>query len=759
MKTSKESKISYINEIHPSESVFSPRWQPSQGEETLRLINGLHISDDEKGTLLDQSIDILSCCTAPNEKNLQSSKTGLVVGFVQSGKTMSFTALISLARDNNFPIVFLIAGNANNLFEQSNERLRRDLKLNERDDRQWYVLDNPASNVENINHLNEILRDWKDSSLSKEMKQTILFIVMKNHKHLSNLSKLLSKLELQGILSLFIDDEADQASMNTKVRLGQESTTYQKLNSLRSFFPHHTYLQYTATPQAPLLISIIDNLSPDFVRVLTPGKNYVGGKDFFKENSPYLLTIPPEDIPPEDETVFDAPSSLKDAMRIFFVGVAAAYALSTSPPGNRSMMVHPSRKTGDHVFYKRWVNDIKRSWDLILKSDKDEDSSKEELLKEFEFAYFELKKTVLNIPDCKTVFSQLLFAIRRTRVLEVNTRKGGKTPNVNWRDAFSHILIGGQSMDRGFTVEGLTVTYMPRGIGVGNADTIQQRARFFGYKRNYLGFCRIFLSPDTMHAYIDYLNHEQNIHEQLIRLESNFGDLKSWKRVFFLSPDLKPTRKNVLSSDYIHDSFSDSWFFPKHPHSLSESDLSYNRSLIKEFLSNLNLKENAGHSKRTEYQIHLEGNCFLEEIYEKLLVDFRMHDSTDSLNYTGILLQISEYLEKDKALRCRVVQMRPRAPQAVERKISEQGTADGAISNPFQGAHPSKDNKNYKVGEIYPGDREIKDHDHITVQFHEFTLTKKREEQSGFVTYPSVPVIAIWVPKKFENYWVASPFA
>ena len=76
------------------------------------------------------------------------------------------------------------------------------------------------------------------------------------------------------------------------------------------------------------------------------------------------------------------------------------------------------------------------------------------------------------------------FAFRNTRVLEVNAR-GGRTPPVDWRSAYGWILVGGQAMDRGFTVEGLTVTYMPRGIGVGNADTVQQRARFFGYKRRY----------------------------------------------------------------------------------------------------------------------------------------------------------------------------------------------------------------------------------------------------------------------------------
>ena len=70
-------------------------------------------------------------------------------------------------------------------------------------------------------------------------------------------------------------------------------------------------------------------------------------------------------------------------------------------------------------------------------------------------------------------------------------------------------------MDRGFTVEGLTVTYMPRGLGVGNADTVQQRARFLGYKGDYLGLCRIFVGPDVRMAFSSYVEHEEDIHHEL----------------------------------------------------------------------------------------------------------------------------------------------------------------------------------------------------------------------------------------------------
>jgi hypothetical protein len=105
-------------------------------------------------------------------------------------------------------------------------------------------------------------------------------------------------------------------------------------------------------------------------------------------------------------------------------------------------------------------------------------------------------------------------------------------------------------MDRGFTVEGLTVTYMPRSPGVGNADTIQQRARFFGYKRRYLGYCRIYLENDARTAFVQYVEHEEEIRAQLQDVSISGRSLRDWKRAFVLSPDLKPCRNNVIQYDY-----------------------------------------------------------------------------------------------------------------------------------------------------------------------------------------------------------------
>jgi len=102
-------------------------------------------------------------------------------------------------------------------------------------------------------------------------------------------------------------------------------------------------------------------------------------------------------------------------------------------------------------------------------------------------------------------------------------------------------------MDRGFTIEGLTVTYMPRGIGVGNADTVQQRARFFGYKRGYLGYCRVYLEQVTHRAFQRYVEYEEDMRVQLEDIRDSGRSLNDWKRALVLDNALRPCRQNVRS--------------------------------------------------------------------------------------------------------------------------------------------------------------------------------------------------------------------
>jgi hypothetical protein len=417
------------------------------------------VPEASRESVRDAAVSILAKTVPPNAPVGQ--ETGLVIGYVQSGKTMSFETVAALARDNGFQIVIVVAGVANPLLDQSTGRLRRDLRLDEQGrERRWIQFQNPGDDDATVQAIRDVLDDWRDPGTPEEYKKTVLITVLKNHRRLQNLADLVRSLGLQGVPVLIIDDEADQASLNNEVAQGQESTTYRNLMELRQALLSHTYLQYTATPQAPLLISIIDSLSPNFVEVLQPGDDYVGGREFFGDNLSYARVIPPNEVPTNANPLTEPPESLLEALRVFMVGVTAGLREGRNT-GNRSMLVHPSHRTAQHQGYYNWVRDIFEEWKRILNL-RDNDPDKQELIEDFREAYRDVADTVEGyLPAFEELLPSFRFAFRNTRILEVNAR-GGRTPEVDWRSAYGWILVGGQAMDRGFTVEGLTVTYMPR---------------------------------------------------------------------------------------------------------------------------------------------------------------------------------------------------------------------------------------------------------------------------------------------------------
>lgn len=699
------------------------RWQPIVGNETYDLVNSLDVPDASRKRVVEEAVSILSKCTPPSDAT--GAETGLVIGYVQSGKTMSFTTVATLARDNGYQMVIVITGTSVPLLTQSTERLVKDLRLSTRRDRKWQRFTNPSADGNDVTNIQNSLADWDDETVYADERRTVLITVMKNVAHLDSLIALLSALPLDGRPVIVIDDEADQAGLNTGVRQGRESATYQRLLRLRRALPHHTYLQYTATPQAPLLINLIDVLSPRFTELLTPGPDYVGGRDFFIEAPGLIRTVPESEIPSPSNTLHEPPESLLQALRLFFLGVAAGL-IRDQGYGNRSMLVHPSQRTYDHGQYFNWVRAVRERWGATLGLP-DSDPDREEFLRELRDAYSDLQSTVPDLPTFDELVRQLKRAIRQTRVEEVNTR-AGETPHIDWSAAYPHILVGGQAMDRGFTVEGLTVTYMPRGIGVGNADNIQQRARFLGYKRKYLGYCRVFLENIARDAYQNYVVHEEDVRARLAAHSKTGRSLVDWKREFFLTSQLKPTRRSVLGLDYMRLSFGDEWWNPGAPHDTMEA-VEKNREVVKTFLASLDLKPDPGHTERSEVMRHLvDDEVPLNVAFDSLLTQYIVTSPDDSQKLTVLCILIQNYLEDTPDAVCSVYLMSGGKPR--KRGLG----SDGRIENLFQGAHPDT------RGAIYPGDRKIRRSDGLTIQIHQLNI----EEAAGLIS--DVPTIAVWIP-------------
>ncbi len=542
------------------------------------------------------------------------------------------------------------------------------------------------------------------------------------------------------------DDEGDQASLNTRARWAARegidvedltendvSTIYRRITALRNIFPHHTFLQYTATPQANLFINIIDRLSPNFIKLLTPGDEYTGGITFFEENSNLIVEIPPADLP-STQPLTESPNSLLRALKLFYLGVATGTVLQSyrlPSQRNRSMLIHPSRLQGDHSTFYGWVNTIKESWRRLLEgADNDE---KAELLNDFLSAYNDLQMTVCDLPSFEQLTDfNLIHSIQYTPIIEVNARRGA-TPQINWQDSYSWILVGGQSMDRGFTVEGLTVTYMPRNIGVGNVDTIQQRARFFGYKRSYLGYCRVFLDDVTIDFYNNIIEHEEDVREQLEEFNVNNRHLNDWDRKAVLDGMLNLTRANILYDDLDRDRFGEEWFRINAPHDTEQYIVS-NRETVFNFLNTktASFAEDTGHVQRTEDQKHLVATLSLQDCLDNLLNNLRFTRETDSATYSSLRGVLKRYLRNNQNDNCLIYLMSANSLTDWKRR-TRRLNANDEIQQLFQGRNP-------RTGHvIYPGDSEIKNDNILTIQIHLLDLRD--------TTFASVPTLAVWIPE------------
>jgi len=404
--------------------------------------------------------------------------------------------------------------------------------------------------------------------------------------------------------------------------------------------------------------------------------------------------------------------------------------------------VHPHQARALHDYYFTWARSLKDLWMTVFDGG-GAPESRDEVLQLFERAYGELGKTVSPdaLPSWEEIREDLPLAIRTTEILEVNAARG-VTPTVPWRDQYAHILVGGQAMDRGFTVEGLTVTYMPRAAGDGNADTVPQRARFFGYKQQYLGFCRVWLDTQVQGIFEQYVEHEEDIRARLIEARRKGQDLRQWKRAFFLASALRPTRRQVVSLPYMRGNDGERWVDPQYPHALQEV-IDANNAAIDAFAATLSTEEWREDARLTEHQRHqVARGVPLTDVYERLLEEARMTDPEDSLRHTALLLQISTWLERNPNSKVDVYIMRPGAGMA-QRTL---GTKDELL-NFYQGANPSD---GPAKATIYPGDREIFNPDSITVQIHTLALTSR----DGQRQYPRVRLLAIHVPQEVGKDWL-----
>lgn len=464
--------------------------------------------------------------------------TVLALGHVQSGKTTSITALAAAAADAGYQVIVALLGSTNLLLDQNRSRLEKAFEIETRSDYVWTRATNPSSDAAGSRLLADVRRG-----------RTVLVSLLKHAGRIESATKQLANLPA-GTRVLIIDDEADQASLNTSQntptngspQAAQASRTYSAIRKLRNAVPSHLYVQYTATPYAPLLLDAADILHPDYVEFLTPGTGYTGGKEFFIDHETEVVRkVPLLDEQASKVPPLDLQDSLHQALSSFLAGaVLLMINGNASPP--ISMLVHSTARNDVQQRYEFLIRQQIKKWAALVDAG-DPSTIPESIAKERQKI---VEHGVADVDDNAFV-SKLDFVLEEATTWLVNST--ADINRVDWHVSPIHILIGGNKLDRGFTVEGLTVTYMNRPASP-QVDTLEQRARAFGYRGDLLPYCQFFGSRKTVDSLTAIVHTEADLRARLLDHVESDGTVHTWaQEVGLLLPEnMLPTRSSVVNA-------------------------------------------------------------------------------------------------------------------------------------------------------------------------------------------------------------------
>lgn len=506
------------------------------------LINEKGLSRDVIGTLDGTTDEMMDLLGNPSQEN-NFQRRGLVIGDVQSGKTATYTALINKAADANYRIIILLTGTIEKLRKQTQSRL----------DEGFIGLDSTAFTRDKNNilvgvgNINPSVSGWAVTSTTSDFNTStgqklsgrlsginspVLFVLKKNKSVLQKLEQWLRLYNAnQGQTSplpmLLIDDEADNASVNTKTD-EDPAAINAEIRKLLKLFSHANYVGFTATPFANIFIDpdsnqemLDDDLFPkDFIYALEAPTNYVGARSIFSENGKhsYMLHINddcerylPEKHKKEYE-FHELPPSLKEAIASFFI-INAVRDLRGTGNKNRTMLINISRFIAVQEQITKIIDEYVRDFQREIKNY--HLIGKEALEYEsFSFLMSVFNKYFTNIPGFEykwdDIQKSLYKAVASVVVKSVNGGNASKNLNYDeYDDGLRLIAVGGYSLSRGLTLEGLCVSYFYRNSKM--YDTLMQMGRWFGYRDGYEDLCQIWMSEGA----VDWYTHISEASDEL----------------------------------------------------------------------------------------------------------------------------------------------------------------------------------------------------------------------------------------------------
>jgi hypothetical protein len=585
-------------------------------------------------SLEETTTDVIRRLTEPTRPEVRQTK-GLVVGYVQSGKTANFTGVVARAVDAGYRLIIVLTGTIEILRAQTQRRMDMELmgkenilagldptdpavakELDYQHDVDWLAgrfvehgvkLDQPK--VVHISRVTTHRSDYKrlpqgltklrfhrtdkQKPLNDEVNlfnsDAYVAIIKKNKAPLQKLIQDLTPLknDLAQLPVLIIDDESDQASVDTtnpvawttNSAAARKRTTINRLiTQVLDICPRAQYVGYTATPFANVFVDPDDerDLFPaDFVLSLHRPPNYMGVQEFHDvgkrwddeektvANSNELAHIRPL-IGDLETSTTNRLEELREAIDAWVLtGAIKKFReqISGRVYRHHTMLVHESVKKAEH---SATADDVRLLWKSAKFTSAAGFARLGELYEDdflpvmraraegeaIPASFDELKRFIGAAFAQMTIDGDPMLIVNSDKEIQAQQKKLDFEADKVWR-----ILIGGTQLSRGFTVEGLTISYFRRRAG--QADTLMQAGRWFGFRPGYKDLVRLYIrrdiNVDLYEAFEALLMDEEAFREELRQYEGFDDDgrpLVEPRQIPPLVsqhlPWLKPTARNKM---------------------------------------------------------------------------------------------------------------------------------------------------------------------------------------------------------------------
>jgi len=508
---------------------------------------------------------------------VEQEKRAMVVGYVQSGKTANYIGLINKAIDAGYKYIIVLAGLHNNLRSQTQSRIDEEVLGYETDSQEKQKQrDRSEKNkigvgkIYNAGFVQTLTFRDENGDFSKSRAGFTLspdnptIIVTKKIK--STLENLIDNIESNNAVSekdgnfymsakyplLLIDDEADQASVNTGYDYDENGNVEDEFDVktinrlIRQLFNHfqcRSYVGYTATPYANIFIPNdlkvanedmgTDLFPADCIVGLPKPYFYIGANEFFgygedyKEIEPMPLRRKTNEsgfINTKAKTVGELPNSLKEAIKSFLITVAVRNCRGERNKPN-TMLIHVTRLNYLQGMVERKVKDyfLNQLQNMIIDGDRQTKEEFQELYNR-DFvpttrkmnADFSKYMSGAQDIDFESMYQEIISLMNDEKV-EVNTINGSSKDFLAYKahenKEYNVIAIGGDKFSRGLTLEGLSVSYFTREAKY--YDTLMQMGRWFGFRTKYADLCRLYVTDDIYRWFARISFATDNLMEQI----------------------------------------------------------------------------------------------------------------------------------------------------------------------------------------------------------------------------------------------------